>query len=98
MPGLALITEEFIDRVGFVTILIDFENDRDAAIQITDSVDAQFMTIDANGSVLESFGKHFTTGYVPEIILIDGEGNIVESIVGGSSDVYRTAIENALNR
>ena len=98
MPGLALITEEFIDRVGFVTILIDFENDRDAAIQITDSVDAKFITIDANESVLKSFGNHFSTGYIPETILVDKDGIIIESIVGGSSDVYRTAIENALNR
>jgi len=98
MPGLALITDEFIDRVGFVTILIDLEHDRDTAIQITDSVDAQFITIDANDSVFESFGKFFTTGYIPETILIDGYGNIIESLVGGDNDIYRAAIVNALNR
>ena len=98
MPGLALITDEFIDRVGFVTILIDMEDDRDAAIQITESVNAQFITIDGNDSVLETFSDLFKTRYLPEAILIDGDGNVVESIVGGGSDEYRTAIENALNR
>ena len=98
MPGLALITDEFIDRVGFVTILIGMESDRDAAIQITESVNAQFITIDANDNVFDSFGNHFESGYIPETILIDRDGNIVESIVGGDSDEYRTAIENALNR
>jgi len=98
MPGLALVTDEFIDRVGFVTILIGMDNDRDTAIQITESVNAQFITIDANENVFDSFGNYFESGYIPEAILIDGDGNIVGSIVGGSADEYRTAIENALNR
>jgi len=98
MPGLALITDEFIDRVGFVTLLFGLENDRDTAIQITESVNAQFITIDANESVFNSFGDRFESGYIPETILIDRDGNIVERIVGGDSDVFRLAIENALNR
>ena len=98
MPGLASLTDEFIDRVGFVTVLIGMDRDRDAAIQITESVNAQFITIDANDSVFESFGNHFESGYIPETILIDRDGNIVDSFVGGNTDVYRTAIENALNR
>jgi len=97
MPGLALIADEFSDRVGFVTVLLGLEDDRDAAIQITDPIEAQFMTIDANESVFESFGKHFESGYIPETLLIDGDGNIVESIVGGDTQIYRTAIEKALN-
>jgi len=97
MPGLALITEEFSDRVGFVTVLIGMENDRDSAIQITESVNAQFLTIEANDSVFESFGKHFETGYIPESILVDSEGNIIDNIVGGDADAYRRAIEKALN-
>ena len=95
---MALISEEYNDKVGFVTILLGMENDRNTAIQITDSVNAQFLTIDANESVIMSFGKHFESGYIPESILIDNDGNIIESIVGGDPDVYRTAIENALNR
>ena len=94
---MALITDEFSDRVGFVTVLIGLERDRDDAIQITESVNAQFITIDANDSVFESFGIYFTSGFIPETILIDGDGNIVDSIVGGDADIYREAIQNALN-
>ena len=97
MPGLALITDEFSDRVSFVTILIGLEQDRDEAIRITESVNAQFITIDANDSVFDSFGIYFTSGFIPETILIDGDGNIVDSIVGGDADIYREAIQNALN-
>jgi len=96
MPGLALITDEFIDRVGFVTVLIGLEQDRNEAIQITESVNAQFLTIDANDSVFESFGIYFTSGYIPEAILIDRDVNVVDNIVGGDADVYREAIVNAL--
>jgi len=97
MPGLALIAEEFSDRVGFLTVLIGMENDRDKAIEITESVDAQFLTIDVTESVIESFARYFESGFIPEIILFDGNGNIVDNIVGGDADVYRTAIENALD-
>ena len=94
---MALITDEFSDKVGFVTVLIGLERDRDEAIRITESVNAQFITIDANDSVFESFGIYFTSGFIPETILIDGDGNIVDSIVGGDADIYREAIQNALN-
>ena len=94
---MASLTEELIDRVGFLTILIGLENDRDSAIRITESVDAKFLTVDFNESVYESFGFHFESGYIPETIFIDRDGNIITSIVGGNADQYRQIIENALN-
>jgi len=97
MPGLALIANEFSDRVGFITILLDFDDYKDAAIRITNEANAQFLTVEANDSVFRSFGHYFASGYIPETILVDVDGNILASIVGGNSDQYRTAIENALN-
>ena len=94
---MASIADEFEDRVGFLTILIDFEYDRDAATQVIDAYHVHAITVEANESVFESFGEHFTSGYIPESILIDGEGNILANIVGGTSDDYRLAIETALN-
>ncbi|MCL2662981.1 MAG: hypothetical protein FWE83_06580 [Oscillospiraceae bacterium] len=91
-----MITNEFIDRVGFVTVLIGMERDRDEAIRITESVNAQFLTIDENDSVSESLIIYFSSGFIPETILFDRDGNIVESIVGGNADVFREAIINAL--
>jgi len=96
MPGLALIAEEFSDRVGFMTVLLDMNRDRDAAIQITESVNLQFITIDADNSIWDSFGMYFESGYIPETVFFDGDGNVITSIVGGSYDEYRTIIENAL--
>jgi len=97
MPGLALIAEEFNDSVGFLTILVGIEDDRNAAVRITESVNASFVTVGLNESVAESFLRHFESGYIPETLLIDGDGNIIESIVGGDADIYRLAIENALS-
>jgi len=97
MPGLALIAEEFSDRVGFLTILLDMDRDGDRAIQITENVNATFLTVDADESTYYAVGIFFESGYIPESILIDGDGNIVDSIVGGSEDEYRTMIENALD-
>ena len=93
---MALIAEEFGDRVGFLTVLLDLNRDRDAAIQITESVDLKFITIDAHDSIWRSFGSYFESGYIPETVFFDGDGNIITSIVGGSYDEYRTIIENAL--
>ena len=94
---MALIAEELGDRVGFLTVLIDLDSDRGAAIQITESASAPFLTIDANDNVFGSFGRYFTSPYIPQSILIDGEGNLIELLVGGDADTYRSAIESALN-
>jgi hypothetical protein len=95
---LALIADEFSDRVGFITLLVGWESDRNDAIDITDSVNASFITVDAFDDDFAPLFDLFESGSIPEILLIDGYGNVIESIVGGDSDVYRTAIENALNR
>ena len=93
---MALLTDEFIDRVGFLTILIGMENDRDAAIRITEAVDAQFLTVGFNENIFESFGFHFESGYIPETLIIDGDGNIIKNIVGGGADEFRQIIESTL--
>ena len=97
MPGLASIADEFGDRVGFLTVLIDMEPYRERAINIVESVNAQFLTIDVNENVYQSLVPHFTSGYIPETVLFDGDGNVLANIVGGSAEEYRNAIENALN-
>ena len=96
MPGLALITEELGDRVGFFTILFDFERDRDSAIQITESENASFLTIDFSSSVAQAFRSHLTASVIPQAFIIDGDGNIIENIIGGDAEVYREAIIKAL--
>jgi len=97
MPGLALIAEEFIDRVGFMTILISWDSDKDVALSITDSVNAPFITVNVEHYEFGPMLDLFISGYIPEFIIIDENGNVVDRIVGGSSDDYRLALNNALN-
>jgi len=97
MPGLALIAEELSDRVGFFTILFDFDSDRDRAIRITESENASFLTIDFSDSVDQVFSKHISVWVIPQAFLIDGDGNIIDNIIGGDANVYREAILNALD-
>jgi len=99
MPGLAEIARDYGDRVGFLTVLINFDNTRDVAIDITESVDAPFITISADTGIFaygELVGSLFTFNTIPQIIILDGDGNVIENYSGGS-DKYRTSLDNALN-
>jgi len=97
MPGLALIADEFGDRVGFITMLISWDSDRDDALEITDSVNASFITVNAEHNDFAPILSLFTSGFIPETILIDEDGNVIDRIVGGNADEYSLAIESALN-
>jgi len=97
MPGLASIAEEFSDRVGFMTLLIDFDDYRDRAITITEDANAPFITINADNEDLYPFVAMFQHRYIPQIVIIDGDGNVITNIVPDSSDDYRAAIEDALS-
>ena len=93
---MALLADEFSDRVGFMTMLISWDSDRDDALAITESVNASFITVDAMNDELEPILDMFTSGFIPETVLIDEDGNVIESIVGGNADEYSLAIERAL--
>ena len=94
---MALIADEFGDRVGFITMLISWDSGRDDALEITDSVNASFLTVNAEHNELEPILNLFTSGFIPETVLIDEDGNVIERIVGGTADDYSLAIESALN-
>ena len=93
---MALIAEEFGERVGFMTFLIGWD-DKDAALRITNDANAPFITVGIEQEQFLPVIDLFASGFIPEMLLIDENGNIVESIVGGSNDDYRAAIENALS-
>ena len=105
MPGLALLAEELSSRVGFLTVLGNMERDRDTAVRIINDAVMQLnnpenvplLTVDISDSLVNSFGGHFNSGFIPETLIIDGKGNIVERIVGGNAGEYRAALENALS-
>jgi len=99
MPGLAELAEEFGDRVGFLSLLGDFDTARDTAIDITEGANAPFITVDAQHPYFADLVQLMQIRFLPTSIIIDAEGNIIgEHIVGSSTDAFRTAIEDALNR
>ena len=94
---MASIADEFSDRVGFFTILIDAERDSRSAINILEDANAQFLTLKENDNVFEVLAGFFASGYIPESVIFDRDGNVVDSIVGGDANAYRTMLESALN-
>ena len=97
MPGMAGLAAEFYGRMGFVSLLGDFETGRDAAISLTEYSDAPFFTVDFS---LEDFDPLFpfvNSGFVPTSALIDAQGNkIGDMIVGPNIEELRNRINAAL--
>ena len=97
MPGLVELANEYSDRIGFMTLLGDFDTNREVAITITEASDAPFVTVDARHSDFVQLMQLVNSGVVPTSVIIDGYGNVVgEQIIGSRTDVFRTAIEDAL--
>ena len=97
MPNMVALADEFGDRVGFVSLLGDFEIGRRTAIQLTEDFNIPFFTMDANYTGFEAFIHFVHSGFVPTVAIIDIYGNMIgEMIVGGSYAMLREAIESAL--
>ena len=97
MPGMAELAAEFYDRMGFVSLLGDFESGRDAAILMTENANAPFFSVDI---MLEDFVPlipFIDSGFVPTTALIDTQGNMIgEMIMGSDIDGLRSRINAAL--
>lgn len=97
MPGLSELADEFGDRVGFISLLGDFDTNRDTAIRIVEGSNIPFLTVN---SMDEDFGELVNLilpRALPTSVILDGNGNIIgEHIVGGGTDRFRTALNNAL--
>ena len=97
MPGMAELAAEFYDRMGFVSLLGDFESGREAAILLTENAGAPFFSVDI---MLEDFVPlipFIDSGFVPTTALIDTQGNkIGDMIMGSNIDRLRNSINSAL--
>ena len=97
MPGMAELAAEFNDRMGFVSLLGDFESGREAAILLTENANAPFLTVDV---MLDDFAPvipFIQSPFVPTTALIDAFGNqIGDMIVGSNIDALRDKINAAL--
>jgi thiol-disulfide isomerase/thioredoxin len=98
MPDLAQLAQSYVGRVGFISLLGDFETARDTAIRITNHSGIPFITVDANHYELQSLMVMLDSGFVPTSVIIGRDGNVIGSqIVGSGIDRFQLAIENAFN-
>ena len=97
IPGMAEIAEEFYGRVGFVSLLGDFDTGREAAINITEAAGAPFFTVDVTLDYFEVLIPFLAFGFVPITAIIDTQGNQVgQSMVGTDFEQLRLRINSAL--
>ena len=97
MPGLAELADEFGGRVGFLTLLGDFDTGKASAISITESAGAPFLTADAFHSDFQRLMQLLSSGFVPTTVLIGADGDVLGGqIVGAGKDMLRAAITDAL--
>ena len=97
MPGLAQLSDEFGDRVGFISLLGDFGTARGIAQQITEEAGVSFITVDALLDDFEPLLELLDSGFVPTSVIVGGDGNMIgEQIVGSDISRFREALEYAL--
>ena len=97
MPSLAELAVEFGDRVGFLSLLTDFDTGREAAIDITEWAGAPFITIDVFNSDLNYLLRLLDSGFIPTTVLIGAGGEVIGGqLVGASAEDMRILITDAL--
>ena len=98
MPEIAEIAEEYGDRVGFIALLDDYADNRQGAVNITESAGVPFIMIDANTQGLADVLAMLRTGYVPTTIILDGNGDMIgEAIIGAFGAEYSQFLDAALD-
>jgi len=90
-PAVAAMSQEFGDRVGFISLLEDFNENtgRNRALQWSRNYRENYIIVDRHLSVLRPIINLLPPndwGY-PTSILIDGNGNVVDRRSGASSDI-----------
>jgi len=99
MPSLTQLAEEFGDRVGFISLLGDFDMSRNAAINITENANIPFITVNALIEELDGLMELLTSGFLPTSVIVDRNGNVIgEQIIGGSMERMQAAINYALQQ
>jgi len=98
MPVLAELADMYGDRVGFITLLGDFDTAQDAAIRITEEAGAPFITANALHSDFQPLMELLNSGFVPTSVIIGRDGNVIGGqIVGGGAERFLVAIHDALD-
>ena len=99
IPDLTALALEYEGRVGFLTLLGDFDSGGAAAVRILADAGAGIVTVDANHGELSGLLDLLRSGFVPTSIVIGGDGEPAgDHIVGGNRRVFAAAIDGALGR
>jgi thiol-disulfide isomerase/thioredoxin len=98
MPDLAQLVANYGDRVGFLAMLIDFDNAQGAAsILESFGVPLSFLTVDALIADMRTLLEMVDSGYVPTTIIIDKDGNMIgEQIIGANIHEYVRRLDEYL--
>jgi len=99
MPDLASIAEKYGDRVGFIALLDDFNEGKEAIIRLAENAGISFIIVSAGHRDFRVLSRMVQSGYVPTTILIGRDGKMIgERIVGAYGLGYAGFIDKALGR
>jgi thiol-disulfide isomerase/thioredoxin len=97
MPDVAKIAKRYGDRVGFIGLLDDFQENKAAARRLSENSGIPFILVDAEDSDFYELLEMVQSGYVPTTILIGRNGNIIgDQIVGAYGLEYASFIDEAI--
>ena len=100
MPDLAQLAMDYGDEVGFIALLLDFDSNPDGARKITESagIPSSFVMVDPGAAGLKKVVAMVQTGYVPTTVIIDYNGEMLDSpLIGAYGAGYADALDHFLN-
>ena len=97
MPDLAAFAAALPENVGVVTVCLDGYGDQETALEVLEGTDLVSSTVISGNGDLASLCSALI--YTPTTVLVDGEGTLMEVIVGGQADLsgtYLAAVNKVL--
>lgn len=97
MPDLAAFAAALPENVGVATVCLDGYGDQETALEVLEGTDLVSSTVISGNGDLASLCSALV--YTPTTVLVDGEGTLMEVIVGGQADLsgtYLAAVNKVL--
>ncbi len=88
MPDLAAFAAALPENVGVATVCLDGYGDQETALEVLEGTDLVSSTVISGNGDLASLCSALV--YTPTTVLVDGEGTLMEVIVGGQADLSET--------
>lgn len=97
MPDLAAFAAALPENVGVATVCLDGYGDQETALEVLEGTDLVSATVISGNGDLASLCSALV--YTPTTVLVDGEGTLMDVIVGGQADLsgtYLAAVNKVL--